>query len=96
LPIINDVYIKFSNRKDFKLVAISREQDKISVDNYWTDKSFSVPFCAQEDRTVYNKFAIQTIPRIYISNKNNIVSFKYDAEAMPDTLQLATAIRSLY
>ena len=96
LPIINDVYIKFSNRKDFKLVAISREQDKISVDNYWTDKSFSLPFCAQKDRTVYDKFAIQTIPRIYISNKNNIVSFKYDDEAMPDTLQLATAIRSLY
>lgn len=96
LPVINDIYIKFCNRKDFKLVAISREQNKLSVDNYWTDKSFSLPFCAEEDRTVYNKFATQIIPRIYIVNKNNTVSFKYDDEAMPDTMELATAIKSLY
>lgn len=71
LPIIQEVYEKYSDK--IKLLAISRAENSESIEDYWKKENLSVPYSAQNDRTVYSLFAKRVIPRVYVSDKSGVV-----------------------
>lgn len=96
LPIINAAYESFKPNSDFKIIAIAREENADSIKSYWQSHDLSIPYSPQNDKMIYSKFATQRIPRIYISNKRNIVTSKFFDEEMPTISTLESAIKAAY
>lgn len=67
LPELQKVYDYIRvNNPEVKLICISREETAYSIERYWKENSLTLPYSAQPDRNIYNKFATTGIPRIYI------------------------------
>jgi thiol-disulfide isomerase/thioredoxin len=94
LPVINDVYGIYRNNQQVNFIAISRAQNTEDVAAYWMKQNFQIPYSAQSDQTVYHLFAIQDIPRIYITDRTGRVRFVSSDADMPDETILSNTIRS--
>ena len=46
--------------------------------DYWIKNAFTLPYSAQEDDFIFQKFASQNIPRIYIASPEGIIVFASD------------------
>lgn len=73
LPVIEEVWKQLKNDPQFLLVTISREESAETVSKYWEDNQFTMPFYLDPDRTAFEQFANNTIPRIYIINPDSKV-----------------------
>lgn len=65
LPLLNQYYLQHKDEPDFRMLAISREENEESVAAYWAANGLLIPYSPQEDRRIYNLFATSIIPRIY-------------------------------
>lgn len=73
LPRLNGYYLQHRMEKNFRMVAISREEEEASVAEYWSANGLSIPYSAQTDRRVYNLFASAVIPRVYYCSSEGII-----------------------
>ena len=94
LPVIQQVYDEYAS-KGVIFTLISREEGVRSVSAFWTQEKFSMPFSAQSDRTVYNKFAQTRIPRVYICDKDGIIRYIYTDDPTPTYENMSDSIKSL-
>lgn len=94
LPVVNDIYDIYVS-EGVRFALISREQDEADILTYWNEKAYDMPFSAQSDRTIYNKFATSRIPRIYISDKDGIIRYIYTDNPVPDYESLDQALKAL-
>lgn len=56
-----------------RIICISRAEDATSVKKYWDEHSLTLTYAAVPDRSIYNLFAVQGIPRTYLVSKSGIV-----------------------
>lgn len=54
---------------DVRFVCISRAEGADGVAAYWEKEGLSLPYSAQSDRTVYQRFARSVIPRVYVADR---------------------------
>ena len=94
LPQIEKAYKSFQDNPDVKWLAISREESSEAVSSYWATAGLDLPYSAQQDRKVYNLFASQDIPRIYIADRQGRVHFIYSDVEMPDENTFSEAVRA--
>ena len=66
----------------YRIVTISRgsggktrDEDIAAVNEYWGDNNLTFPKYFDENRKVYNKFAEQYVPRLYLIDKEGIVKW---------------------
>ena len=82
-----------------QFALISREEGEATVAAYWEANGLTMPYSAQEDREVYEKFAYSRVPRIYISNASGRVTHSFTDSPIPTDEDLngavSTAIRTL-
>lgn len=90
LPVVNAVASGFGD--EINVVCISREEGEQEVSSYWQENSLTLPYSSQNDNSIYKMFATSGIPRIYIADKNLIVTYTFDDDPMPDKHTLTTAI----
>ncbi len=107
LPIVNQLYLEYGIGADdgsgsdggsagqVRFVLIGREQDYQTVLQYWVENDYSVPFSPQTDRTVYNLFATNIVPRVYISDPTLTVRYTFDDDPNPTYQDLLSALQSL-
>lgn len=95
LPVIQEVYEYFKEYDDIKVLAISREQGYNDVCQYWASNDLSVPFSAQDERYVYDKFSENGIPLIFIINKNLVIYKVWKENECPDKYQIICTIESV-
>lgn len=93
LPIIQQLYD--DKELNFRLVLISRAQSASDIETYWKENNLTMPYSAQEDRTIYNMFAESIIPRGYLCNKENVVTYMFTDSSMPTLEELKKAIKSM-
>lgn len=75
LPVINAWYERHRDEPDCPaVVCIAREEQQESIRRFWQDRQLSLPFSPQPDRSVYNRFATLTIPRVYHVNADGIIT----------------------
>lgn len=72
LPVLQSLYETYRN--DVNFVCIGRAEEKDVVEAYWKEYGLTLPYSPQSDRTVYNLFATQTIPRVYIADASLTVT----------------------
>lgn len=78
LPIVEQVYRECRNDSLWQLICIGMEEKASKVIGYWKDNGFSMPVAPQPDRMVYNRFAHNGVPMLYIANDDNIILAVYD------------------
>lgn len=90
LPKVQTIYEEMKDKVQF--VCISRAQSDFDVAAYWKEHSFTLPYSAQSDKTIYNLFAEHTIPRIYVSDASGKVRYMFIEKV--EESDLRAAIRS--
>lgn len=87
LPIIQTLYETYTS--DVNFICISRAEGNDSVSTYWKEHGLTLPYSSQEDRTVYNLFATQTIPRVYVADASLTVRSVFVEKASEKALRKA-------
>lgn len=86
LPVVEVFYREHALLHDMHVVCIAREQNRATVSRYWRDNQLELPFSPQDDRRIYNLFATQGVPRIYMADSTGIVRTIF-RDTNPPTLQ---------
>ena len=94
LPIIQEIYDKYA-QKGVRFALISRNEGSEEIESYWAEHSFNMPYSAQKDRKVYNKFASSRIPRVYICDKDGIIRYIFTDDPIPSYDDLMSSLESL-
>lgn len=82
LPVMQRIYDEYaSNGVLFAL--ISRDERKKDIDAYWTDNGLDMPYSPQDGRKVYQLFAKERIPRIYINEKGGVIRHVFTDDPVP-------------
>lgn len=91
LPVIEQLY----QTGVIRVVCISRAQKKEEIEHYWQAHEFTMPYSPQPDRKVYELFATERIPRIYLINSQGIITTLWDDTNAPTLNDLLIAIDEL-
>ena len=94
LPQMQKIYDEFAS-ESVNIALISREEPKMSIDVFWMEKGLKMPYSAQNDRTVYELFAKERIPRVYICEKGGIIRYVFTDNPNPSYTNLKTSLESL-
>ena len=66
---------KYKGAKDFVLLVIGREHTDAELAEYNKVKGFTFPLYPDQDRKIFDSFALQYIPRTYLINKEGRVVY---------------------
>ena len=94
LPRVQDIYNEYT-QKGVYFVLIGRECGKDEIEAYWSENGLNMPYSAQENRHVYNKFASTRIPRVYICDKDGIIRYIFTDDPIPAYDDLISSLESL-
>ena len=99
---IEQVWNSLKDTPVFCMVTISRvtagktrEEDIEAVNNYWSKAGFTMPKYFDNNRQVYNLFAEQYVPRVYLIDKQGIVRWMAVEEVNLTATELVEKIKSL-
>ena len=81
--------------KGVVFALISRAQSSDDIESYWKENGLKMPYSAQKDRTVYEKFATESIPRVYINDRDGIIRYIYTDNPVPSYDDLKTSLESV-
>lgn len=95
LPKIEQVWQDFKDNPDFRLVTIARAEKADVISQFWEKHQFDMRFYLDPDRQVFSLFANNTIPRIYLVNRENVVTWMAIEEMSLTALQLEEKIDEL-
>ena len=94
LPQMQKVYDEYASA-DIRIVLISREDPKESVESFWRENGLKMPYSAQNDRKVYDKFAATRIPRVYVNEKGGIIRYVFTDDPNPSYDEICTALENV-
>lgn len=92
LPVIQQAYDTYP---EVRFVLISRAQAADSLQPYWERNGLTMPYSAQSDRKVYEKFATSVIPRIYLCDPKTVVRKAYDDQVSAQALTILDDLQQL-
>ena len=94
LPQMQKVYDEYASA-DIRIVLISREDPKESVESFWQENGLKMPYSAQNDRKVYEKCAATRIPRGYVNEKGGIIRYVFTDDPNPSYDEICTALENV-
>ena len=94
LPLMQRLYDEYAS-KGVVFALISRAQSSDDIESYWKENGLKMPYSAQKDRTVYEKFATESIPRVYINDRDGIIRYIYTDNPVPSYDDLKTSLESV-
>ncbi len=81
--------------EETRFVSISRGEDAETVAAYWGGNGLTLPFSATGDRKIYDLFATNTVPRVYISDDELIVHAIFTDNPNPTYDDLRSALDAI-
>lgn len=94
LPQMQRIYDEYAS-EGVSFVLISREDSDEGISLFWKENNLSMPYSAQKDRVVYEKFAKERIPRVYICEKGGIIRYVYTDNPNPSYDDLKTSLEAV-
>jgi thiol-disulfide isomerase/thioredoxin len=91
LPLMQKIYDEYAG-KGVRFAFISRSEGNDEIMAYWEENSLKMPYSAQKDRGVYELFASERIPRIYINDKDGIIRYIHTDDPVPSYDDLKSEI----
>ena len=93
LPRMQRLYDTY-HRQGVQFALISREEGASTIEDYWQTNGFTMPYSAQEDRTIYELFAKSRVPRVYISDNGGRVRAIFTDDPVPTYEELVVALEA--
>ena len=87
LPVIQEFYEEYGARIEF--IAISRAQSQADIEEFWQSNHLTIPYAAQEDKTIFKLFAKKTIPRVYLCDGTGEIQKTFKERFRKRSLQRA-------
>lgn len=94
LPVVQRIYDEYAG-KGVGFAVISRDEGKDMIMSYWEENGLKMPFSAQNDREVYELFASERIPRVYVNDKDGTIRYIHTDDPVPSYDDLRSEIESL-
>ena len=94
LPQMQKVYDEYAS-KGVRIVLISRDESRQSIESFWQEKSLKMPYSAQNDRKLYEKFARERIPRVYVSEKGGTIRHIFTDDPNPTYDNISSALEQV-
>ena len=94
LPQMQKVYDEYAS-KSIQIVLISREETAETIEAFWKEKGLKMPYSAQKNRVVYETFAQDRIPRVYICEKGGIIRYIFTDDPNPSYDDLKSALENV-
>ena len=94
LPSVQRLYNNYI-AQGVRFALISREEGASTIEDYWQTNGFTMPYSAQEDRTIYELFAKSRVPRVYISDNGGRVRAIFTDDPVPTYEELVVALDAL-
>lgn len=94
LPELQRAYDAFAPQ-GVQFINISRAEGRDRVEALWAELGLTMPYSAQDDRTVYELFAKSVVPRVYLSDRQGIVRYIHTDSPNPDFTTLQTELNAL-
>ena len=94
LPEMQKIYDKYAP-SGVNIALISREESGLSIDAFWKENGFDMPYSAQTSRDVYEMFARERIPRVYICEKGGIIRYIFTDNPNPSYDDLMSSLESI-
>lgn len=91
MQMIYDEYIA----ENVLFALISRAEGIDDIMSFWNENALEMPFSAQNDMTVYKKFAGSRIPRVYINEKGGIIRYMFTDDPTPSYDDLKSALEDV-
>ncbi len=91
LPEMQRIYDEYAP-EGVRFVLVSREEEEGSIGAFWRENGLNMPYSAQNDRIVYEKFATSRIPRIYVSDKDGVIRHIFTDDPVPVYDDLKSAV----
>lgn len=85
-----EIFQKYKNRKDFKLLVLGREHDARELEDFLKKNKLSLPMAPDRKRDIYGKYAEQFIPRTFVIGKDGkvkLASVGYTEPGFQEILQ---------
>ena len=95
LPVIQQLWDEYKDNERVVIAVIAREESEEEIAAYWQENNLTMPYSPQENKDVYLLFAPSVIPRIFISNSENIITFTSDDSDMPSLSRLKEEIENI-
>jgi len=94
LPRVQQLYDEYAS-EEVVFALISREEGKEEIESFWKENGLNMPYSAQNDRKVYEKFARTRIPRIYLNDKDGIIRHIFTDDPVPSYDELKSSLETL-
>ena len=94
LPQMQRIYDEYAS-EGIVFALVSRAESEGSISLFWEENSLTMPYSAQSDRTVYELFANEGVPRVYVSEKGGIIRYIHTDNPNPSYDVLKNSIESL-
>ena len=94
LPQMQKIYDEYAS-KGVRFALVSRAEAEASIISFWEENSLTMPYSAQNDRMVYELFAKERIPRVYICEKGGIIRHIYTDDPNPSYDVLKDSVESV-
>lgn len=94
LPRMQRLYDAYAG-SGVRFALISREDGEASVAAYWEEQGLSMPYSAQDDRSIYELFAYQRVPRVYVSDATGTIRHIFTDDPAPTYEMLDEAVKGL-
>ena len=76
LPHLQAIWDEFQGNGDFRMLVVGREESDDIVKAFQTKHGFTFPMASDPDRSVYDKFAAQSIPRTYLISRQGTIIYQ--------------------
>ena len=94
LPRVQQLYDEYAS-EEVVFALISREEGEEEIESFWKENGLNMPYSAQNDRKVYEKFARTRIPRIYLNDKDGIIRYIFTDDPVPSYDELKSSLETL-
>ena len=94
LPQMQKIYDEYSSQ-GVRFALVSRAESESSIISFWGENGLKMPYSAQNDRKVYEKFAATRIPRVYVNEKGGIIRYVFTDDPNPSYDEICTALENV-
>tara|TARA_X000000368_G_scaffold129578_1_gene101886 strand:+ start:614 stop:1156 length:543 start_codon:yes stop_codon:yes gene_type:complete len=96
IPSLNNLYNKFKDKKNFKMIAINIGQSKAAVKKFLFDKSLPIEFAVLLDEKMeLSDWNIQAIPTTFLVDEKGKIIYKVEGEKEWDSDEFSSFFSSI-
>lgn len=94
LPQIQRLYDAFRNDTRVGIYCFSWKDHQEEVEQYWQTEGFNLPYAAECEDAVYERFACRVVPTVFISDEKQLVRYKFGDHPVATFDELLQAVNA--